>query len=100
MSEANVTTDHRKIKHWVEQRGGRPARVEGTAVEGSSGVLLLDYGEPTSLTLEPITWDDFFDGFEENELAFLYPEDIDEVRFAKLVSRDSAGANALPEMSL
>ena len=89
MSEARVTTDHRKIKHWVEQRGGRPARVEGTAVNGRSGVILLDYGEPTSLELEEITWDDFFDGFEENELAFLYPED-DEVRLAKLVGRDSA----------
>lgn len=92
MSEAKVTTDHRKIKHWVEQRGGRPARVEGTAVNGSSGVILLDYGEPTSLELEEITWDDFFDGFEANELAFLYPDDIDEVRFAKLVGRESAGA--------
>jgi hypothetical protein len=92
MSEANVTTDHRKIKHWVEQRGGRPARVEGTAANGSSGVILLDYGEPTSLKLEEITWDDFFEGFEENQLAFLYPDGTDGVRFAKLVGRDSAGA--------
>jgi len=91
MSEAKVTTDHRQIKHWVEQRGGHPARVEGTAVNGNSGVILLDYGEPTSLELEEITWDDFFDGFEENELAFLYPDDTDEVRFARLVGRDSAG---------
>jgi hypothetical protein len=86
MSEANITTDHLKIKRWVEQRGGHPARVEGTAVRGSSGVLVLDYGDPTSLELEPITWDDFFEGFEENRLAFLYPAD-DEVRFAKLVGR-------------
>ena len=33
-------------------------------------------------------------GFEENELAFLYPEETDEVRFAKLVGRDSAGEKA------
>ena len=83
-----VTTDHQKIKHWVEKRGGHPARVEGTAVRGRSGVLVLDYGEPTSLELEPITWDDFFEGFEENDLAFLYPNDSDEVRFAKLVGRN------------
>lgn len=95
MSEANVTTDHRKIKDWVEQRGGRPARVEGTAANGSSGVILLDYGEPTTLKLEEITWDDFFDGFEENELAFLYPDGADGVRFAKLVARDSDGVKVL-----
>ena len=95
MSEANVTIDHRKIIDWVEQRGGRPARVKGTSVSGSSGVILLDYGEPTTLELEEITWDDFFNGFEENELAFLYPDGADGVRFAKLVARDSAGEKVL-----
>ncbi len=94
MSEAKITTDHTIIRHWVEQRGGRPVRVEGTEVPGRSGVILLDYGEPTSLELESITWDDFFDGFEENELAFLYPDDSDEIRFAKLVSREPVGQDA------
>lgn len=94
MSEARITTDHDTIRRWVEKRGGHPARVEGTSVAGSSGVLLLDYGEPTMLEVEEISWNDFFDGFEENELAFLYPEDTDEVRFAKLVGRDSAGEKA------
>ena len=89
MSEAKITTDHHTIKRWVEKRGGHPVRVKGTAVEGSSGVILLDYGEPTSLELEAISWDDFFDGFEENSLAFLYPDDSDEVRFARLVGRGS-----------
>ena len=87
MSEATITTNHQKIRRWVEKRGGHPARVEGTAVAGSSGVLLLDYGEPSSFELELITWDDFFKGFEENKLAFLYADDSDEVRFAKLVGR-------------
>jgi len=87
MSEAKVTTDHRKIKRWVEKRGGHPARVEGTAVSGRSGVLVLDYGEPGRLELEPITWDDFFDGFEENDLAFLYAGDSEEVGLSKLVGR-------------
>lgn len=89
MSEAKITTDHGEIKRWVEQRGGRPTRVAGTAEGGSSGVLVLDYGEPTSFELEPITWDDFFEGFEENKLALLYSDDSDEAAFAKLVGRDS-----------
>lgn len=93
MSEAKITTDHEMIKSWVEQRGGHPARVEGTAVPGSAGVILIDYGDAPAheAELEAITWDDFFEGFEENKLAFLYADDTDETRFAKLVSRDSSG---------
>ena len=76
---------------WVEDRGGHPARVRGTEVKGSSGVLLIDYpnhsGTPTP---EAISWDEFFKGFEENELAFLYEDEQKpgtQSRFSKLVNR-------------
>ena len=94
MSEAKTTTDHAQIKEWVEERGGRPARVKGTNEEGSSGVLVIDYpGYTGTQTLETITWDDFFQGFEENNLAFLYQDETkagEESRFSKLINRDSA----------
>jgi bifunctional DNA primase/polymerase-like protein len=94
MAEAKITTDHEQIKRWVEERGGHPARVKGTAVEGSSGVLVIDYpGYSGTQTLETLTWDEFFQGFEENNLAFLYQEETEageESRFSKLVNRDSA----------
>jgi hypothetical protein len=93
-SESKVATDHEQIKRWVEERGGHPARVKGTAVEGSSGVLLIDYpGYSGTQTLESISWDEFFQGFEENKLAFLYQDKTqagDDSRFSKLISRDSA----------
>jgi len=93
MSEAKTTTDHEQIRRWVEERGGHPARVKGTAVEGSAGVLLIDYpGYSGTQTLETITWDEFFQGFEENELAFFYQDETkagDESRFSKLINRDS-----------
>jgi hypothetical protein len=93
MSEAKITTDHAQIKHWVEERGARPARVKGTAVEGSSGVLLIDYSDYSGTqTLETISWDEFFRGFEENKLAFLYQDEItagEESPFSKLINRDS-----------
>ena len=93
MSEAKTTTDHEEIKRWVEERGGHPARVKGTAVKGSSGVLLIDYpGYTGTQTLENISWDEFFQGFEENKLAFLYQDETqagEESRFSKLVDRDS-----------
>lgn len=94
MSEAKTTTDHEQIKRWVEERGGHPARVKGTAVEGSSGVLVIDYpGYSGMVTLETISWDEFFQGFEENKLAFLYQDETkagDESRFSTLINRDSA----------
>ena len=94
MASATTTTDHEEIRSWVEERGGRPARVKGTAEGKSSGVLVIDYpGYSGEETLEPITWEEFFEGFEENNLALLYQDETSggkESRFSKLVSRETA----------
>ena len=92
-AEAKTTTDHAEIQQWVEARGGNPARVKGTNEEGGSGILRIDYpGFSGEERLEPIEWEEFFRGFEENKLAFLYQEETrsgDESRFSKLIDRDS-----------
>ena len=94
MADANSTTDHAKIKQWVEERGGHPARVKGTDEEGTAGVLVIDYpGYSGTQTLESISWEEFFQGFEDNKLAFLYQDETkagDKSRFSKLISRHSA----------
>ena len=94
MATATTTTDHEEIRSWVEERGGRPARVKGTAEDKSSGVLVIDYpGYSGEDTLEPISWEEFFEGFEENNLAFLYQDETSggkESRFSKLVSRETS----------
>ena len=82
---AQKTTDHETIRKWAEARDGRPARVKGTGNAKDAGLLRLDFGEPEE-RLEEITWEEFFDTFEESELAFLYEEDPDN-RFNKLVRR-------------
>jgi len=93
MSEAKTTTDHKRIKQWVEKRGGHPARVKGTNKKGTAGVLVIDYpGYEGTKTLEAISWEEFFQGFEENKLAFLYQDETkagDDSRFSKLINRDS-----------
>lgn len=93
-SEAKVTTDHEEIRRWVEKRGGHPARVKGTERGESTGLLRIDYpGYSGEGKLEEISWDEFFEGFEENNLAFLYQEktkDGEQSRFSKLVDRDNA----------
>ena len=97
-SEAKVTTNHDEIRQWIEARSGHPARVKGTNDEGGSGILRIDYpGYSGEETLERITWEDFFRGVEENNLAFLYQEETkagDESRFSKLIDRDSTEAES------
>ncbi len=89
------TTEHDKIRQWVEQRGGKPARVKGTgdaAGDDDVGMLRIDLpGYSGSESLEAITWDEFFEKFEENRLAFLYQEktsDGERSSFNKLVRRE------------
>jgi hypothetical protein len=95
-AEAKTTTNHDEIRQWVEARGGHPARVKGTNDQGGSGILRIDYpGYSGEERLEPLKWEEFFRGFEENKLAFLYQEETkagDESRFSKLIDRDSVEA--------
>lgn len=94
MSSAKTTTDHTTIKTWSEVRGGRPARVKSTGggrsrKRGAGGILRIDFREPDD-SLELIDWDEFFDTFEKNKLAFLYQDHLEsgEVsRFFKFVAR-------------
>jgi len=105
-AEAKTTTNHDEIRQWVEDRGGRPARVKGTEKGDSVGLLRIDYpGFTGEDTLETITWEEFFQGFDENKLAFLYQDETKEgkeSRFSKLIDRDSASkskAAALPAIA-
>ncbi|HEY8261036.1 MAG TPA: hypothetical protein VIG55_07485 [Methylosinus sp.] len=88
MARAQTTTDHETIRKWVEARGGRPARVRRTGKGEDPGILRLDFGEPDA-ALEEISWNEFFDKFEENELALLFQDERDS-RFNKLVHRTEA----------
>ncbi|HVM18145.1 MAG TPA: hypothetical protein VM290_11245 [Gaiellaceae bacterium] len=89
--ESKTTTDHDEIRRWVEERGGKPARVADTGSGNDPGILRIDFpGRGDDDRLEEISWEDWFEAFEENELAFVYQEetsDGDESRFSKLVSR-------------
>ena len=91
-AESKVTTDHDEIRQWVEERGGHPARVKDTESKNSPGLLRIDYpGFSGSDSLEAISWDEFFEGFDDNKLAFLYQEETKEgkqSRFSKLIERD------------
>ncbi len=93
-SESKTTTDHKMIQAWSEARGGKPATVKSTEKDGEAGVLRIDFpGYSGAGSLEEISWEEFFQKFDEKKLAFLYQEQTssgEESRFFKLVSRDSS----------
>lgn len=91
-AESNATTNHDTIKKWVEARNGKPARVKGTEGGDSKGVLRIDFPGGEEEKLETISWEEFFETFEENNLAFLYQENAKDggtSRFNKFVDRKS-----------
>ncbi len=90
--ESKKTTDHDEIRKWVEARGGVPATVRSTGSKDEPGVLRIQFQEQESGdSLEEISWDDFFEKFEEQKLAFLYQDETKQgktSRFFKFVNRD------------
>ena len=87
--KSKVTTDHDEIRRWTEERGGWPATVKATEKGDKPGILRIDYpGFSGEDTLEKISWEEFFEAFEKNKLAFLYQDDKDS-RFSKLIDRAS-----------
>jgi hypothetical protein len=89
MSSGKKTTDHNKIRKWVEERNGHPAIVKETEHD-NGGVLRVDFQEPDE-GLEQISWEKFFEIFDSRNLAFLYQDataDGKKSRFNKLVERD------------
>jgi hypothetical protein len=89
--QLKVTTDHKQIKQWVEDHDGRPAMVIGPGTQmggGAVNIFFPDHGKNDQL--EEITWNEFFDRFEENDLEFLYKDEATsdgESRYFKIIER-------------
>jgi len=81
------TIDHDEIRRWVEKNGAHPAIVKGT------NILRVDFpGFSGEDSLDEISWEDFFDKFEESKLAFIYQDETKSgraSRFDKFVHRDT-----------
>jgi hypothetical protein len=90
-SESKTTTDHDEIRRWVEEHDGKPVSVRGTENGDDAGVLRIDFpGGAGEDQLEPISWDEWFEKFDDAGLAFLYQDekkDGETSTFFKLVHR-------------
>ena len=69
--EITTTTDHETIRTWVEQRGSMPARVNELAGDDPGSLAIMPKGKEDD-SLDPIPWDEFFETFEDEGLAFVY----------------------------
>lgn len=89
-----VSTDREEIRQWAEDRGAHPACVRGTGGKGDTGMIRLDFpGYSGGESLEEITWDEFFDKFDEQGLALLMQEKTargQKSNFNKIIARETA----------
>ena len=86
---AIATIDHDEIRRWAESKGGKPAAVDRTHQGGDVGIVRIMFPDnPRSEHghLVDISWEEFFEQFEEAKLALLYEEDS---LFSKIVGRDT-----------
>lgn len=97
--KSHITTDHERIRQWAKDRKGRPAAVKNTGGGKDVGIIRIEFDTPYSHneSLEEISWEEFFQKFDESNLAFVYQEtteDGQKSNFNKLISRESAKKTA------
>src|SRR5512142_811507 len=97
-AQANLMTDHQEIRRWAEERGATPACVRGTGGEGDIGMLRLDFpGYSGENSLTEISWDEWFQKFDERGLALLFQGTTargEKSNFNKIIARETAEARA------
>jgi hypothetical protein len=90
---SRITHDHEEIQRWAEERGAKPACVRGTGGKGDIGMLRLDFpGYSGEDKLEHISWDKWFEKFDERKLALVFQEETStgqKSNFNKIVSREA-----------
>jgi hypothetical protein len=94
MASATRTQEHDQIRRWAEQRGGIP-----TIVKGTGGLLRIDFIKgPKSggreASLEEVSWDKWFEIFDESNLSFLASPEPESKFFKLIAAEGSEGARA------
>ncbi len=91
---SKITRDHDVIRKWAEERGATPSHVRRTGSPDDVGVLRLDFpGYSGEGALEEISWDQFFEKFDDQNLALVYEEETaagQKSNFNKLISAATA----------
>ncbi len=91
---AHPLTDHEEIRRWAESRGAVPSCVRGAGGGEDVGMIRLDFpGYSGEESLQEVSWDDWFQKFDESDLALMV-QDVEfggqPSNFNKLVKRTTA----------
>lgn len=89
-----------EIRRWAESRKAMPCEVAGTERGDEPGILRFAF--PTARNhnddkLKEISWDEFFEKFDESNLELLYQEttaDGERSNFNKLIHPESEHASS------
>ena len=98
MAQAKVTTDHDEIRKMGGGPRRAPAVVRSTQSKDRTGIIRIEFPDAPNAkddNLEEISWDEFFEKFDESNLALLYQEETasgQRSNFNKLVGRETAEA--------
>jgi hypothetical protein len=99
VSTSMNTTDHKEIRRWAEARGAVPSEVASTHKKNEPGILRFQFpGAPGERddNLREISWDAFFERFDENNLELVYQEktaDGEKSNFNKLVHAEKSSSS-------
>ena len=77
MALAKTTRDHDEIRKWAEARSGKPAVVAATETDKATGILRIMFPNApyhNDGALEEISWEEFFEKFDESGLELTYQE--------------------------
>lgn len=91
MALSKTTRDHDEIRQWAEDRGAVPSEVASTERSDEPGILRFQFPDAPNRNdgkLKEISWEAFFEKFDENDLELLYQEktaDGDTSNFNKLI---------------
>jgi hypothetical protein len=72
--ESLHTRDHQTIQKWASKRKATPATVPGTEHDDHLGVLRFDFPGFGGADLAEVSWEEWFDTFDERDLEFVYQE--------------------------
>lgn len=96
MALSKTTQNHEEIRSWAEKRGAVPAEVASTHRRDEPGILRFSFPRARGKNndnLTEVSWDDFFEKFDENNLELVYQEKTATGRqsnFNKLIHPGSA----------
>jgi len=95
-----ITVHHARdptlVRTIVEERGGYPAHLAQSEGTGDRGLLRIGFPEIEDEEFKEISWDQFEEEFEDENMAAVYPSDedatLDGTHPMRLVKRDAVEA--------